>query len=240
MILTGRIRGKPREFRGRLLVNPAGLAINRLGFVATLARKVAEAELPAHLEERLFGSRHGRRATRVVEVIAVPKQTKKGRGKNDKPRGLWRDRICLSCADLDHLVFLPRGDAALTRRARKYSSLSAVVLKWSQARKRYERQGLLVEEEGLERAEGECLADAEVREVRRLRRAEREAELDREYVERFAARVRELVPRCPDGCERVIAEHACRKYSGRVGRSAGAKALDEEAVWLAVQAHVRH
>jgi formylmethanofuran dehydrogenase subunit E len=25
--------------------------------------------------------------------------------------------LCLSCADLDHLVFLPSGDAALTRRA---------------------------------------------------------------------------------------------------------------------------
>lgn len=31
-----------------------------------------------------------------------------------------------------------------------------------------------------------------------------------------------------------------RKYSGRVGRSAAAKALDAEAVRLAVAAHVRH
>src|SRR3954447_11122596 len=53
--------------------------------------------------------------------------------------------LCLACADLDHLLFLPSGDAALTRRARKYSVLTAVVLKWSRARKRYERQGLLVE-----------------------------------------------------------------------------------------------
>jgi len=29
--------------------------------------------------------------------------------------------LCLSCADLDHLVFLSSGDAALTRRAKKYS-----------------------------------------------------------------------------------------------------------------------
>jgi hypothetical protein len=55
--------------------------------------------------------------------------------------------LCLACADLDHLAFLPSGDAALTRRARKHSTLSAVVLKWSRARKRYERQGLLVEEQ---------------------------------------------------------------------------------------------
>ena len=39
---------------------------------------------------------------------------------------------------------------------------------------------------------------------------------------------------------RQIASHACRKYSGRVGRSAAAKRLDEEAVQLAVVAHVRH
>ncbi len=51
--------------------------------------------------------------------------------------------LCLACADLDHLVFLPSGDAPLTRRVRRHSTLSAVVLKWSRARKRYERQGLL-------------------------------------------------------------------------------------------------
>ena len=61
--------------------------------------------------------------------------------------------LCLACADLEHLLFLPAGDAALTRRARKHSTLSAVVLKWSRARKRYERQGLLVETEALEQAE---------------------------------------------------------------------------------------
>lgn len=44
--------------------------------------------------------------------------------------------LCLSCADLDHLIFLPAGDAALTRRARKHSTLVAVVLRWSRARKR--------------------------------------------------------------------------------------------------------
>ena len=64
-----------------------------------------------------------------------------------------KEALCLSCADLDHLLFLPSGDAALTRRARKHSVLSAVVLKWSKARKQYERQGLLVEEEALEKAE---------------------------------------------------------------------------------------
>ncbi|MGZ9224508.1 MAG: DUF2293 domain-containing protein [Anaerolineales bacterium] len=148
--------------------------------------------------------------------------------------------LCLSCADIDHLIFLPSGEAALTRRASKYSTLSAVILKWSHARKRYERQGLLVEEAALQRAEQECLNDADARARRRERETERRAELDQEFVLRFAKRVRELFPNCPVGQERVIAEHACQKYSGRVGRCAGAKSLDEGFIRLAVIAHIRH
>ena len=57
--------------------------------------------------------------------------------------------LCMGCADLDRLEFLPSGDAAVTRRAGKYSMLCAVVVRWSRARKRYERQGILVEPEAL-------------------------------------------------------------------------------------------
>jgi hypothetical protein len=151
-----------------------------------------------------------------------------------------RGALCLTCSDLDHLTFLPPGDAALTRRARKYSTLAAVVLKWSRARKRYERQGLLVEEQALARAEAECLNDAEARARRRDREGERRAELDAGFVARFAARIRQLYPGCPLERPAHIASHACQKYSGRVGRSAAATRLDEEAVQLAVVAHVRH
>ena len=148
--------------------------------------------------------------------------------------------LCLSCADLDHLVYLASGDAALTRRSRKHSTLAAVVLKWSRARKRYERQGVLVEAAALEQAESECLADGEARVRRREREAARRAEMDNQYVERFAEQVRALFPGCAAGKDREIAEHACLKYSGRVGRSAAAKGLDERAVRLAVAAHIRH
>lgn len=148
--------------------------------------------------------------------------------------------LCLACADLDDLVFLPTGDAALTRRARKHSVLSAVVLKFSRTRGRYERQGLLVEENALNQAETECLADAEARARRAERQRERQGELDRSYVEQFARRIRELFPACPPKREAQIAEHACRKYSGRIGRSAAAKSLSEAAVLLAVAAHIRH
>jgi hypothetical protein len=52
-----------------------------------------------------------------------------------------------------------------------------------------------VEEEAIKRAEAECLADGEVRARRREREAERRVQqLDREYIERFAQRVRELFP----------------------------------------------
>lgn len=148
--------------------------------------------------------------------------------------------LCLSCADLDHLVFLPAGDAALTRRTKKYSTLYAVVLKWSRARKRYERQGLLVEEKAADLAEQECLSDQEYRERRREREAIRRAELDLAYINSFAAAIHKVFPHCPEERSQQIAEHACKKYSGRVGRTAAAKAFSEEAVQRAVHAHVRH
>jgi hypothetical protein len=182
----------------------------------------------------------------AIEVFISHRDSTCGECGEDLGRKAWiilredKGALCLSCADLDHLVFLPSGDAALTRRAKKLSTLSAVVLEWSRARKRYERQGLLVEEQALQAAEAECLQDSEARERRRLREGERRSVLDQEYVNRFAQRVRELFPRCPAGIEQVISEHACLKYSGRVGRTAAAKALDEEAVRLAVIAHIRH
>jgi hypothetical protein len=140
--------------------------------------------------------------------------------------------LCLSCADLDHLYFLPTGDAALTRRARKHSTLSAVVLKWSTARKHYERQGLLVEEKALEQAESECLADSEARARRKEREQERRAERDEQYIQTFAQRVRELFPNCPPNREQEIAEHACRKYTARIGRTAAAKSFAPEPIRL--------
>ncbi|MBA3621293.1 MAG: DUF2293 domain-containing protein, partial [Euzebyales bacterium] len=98
--------------------------------------------------------------------------------------------LCLTCADLDHLAFLPAGDATLTRRARKASRLSAVVVRFSRARKRYERQGILVEEHALAEAEASCLADAEARARRRARDEERRREANGELAERLATQIR--------------------------------------------------
>ncbi len=161
----------------------------------------------------------------------------------DKGQFLRMDRerpLCLSCADLDHLFFLESGNTALTRRATKYSTLRAVVVRFSRARKRYERQGVLIEEAALAKAEAECLSDADAREAARTRAAARRAELDTMYVEAFTRRVGELFPACPSSTQEAIAEHACEKYSRRIGRSAAAKDLDASAVTLAVRAHARH
>ena len=148
--------------------------------------------------------------------------------------------LCLSCADMDHLWFLPSGDAAMTRRAKKNSGLSAIVLKWARKRKRYERQGILAEKSAIEQAEKECLADSEQRERRRQREALKREELDQQFVQQFAEKIKKYYPNCPAGREKTIAEHACRKYSGRVGRSKSAKEFSMDAVQLAVFAHIRH
>ncbi|MEH2491506.1 hypothetical protein [Bradyrhizobium sp. AZCC 2230] len=59
---------------------------------------------------------------------------------------------CLRCAGLDDLEFLPAGDALLTRRVKANSTRYAVVVRFSRTRRRYERQGLLVEPHALEDA----------------------------------------------------------------------------------------
>lgn len=147
---------------------------------------------------------------------------------------------CLDCADLGHLVFLPRGDTALTRRSREASGLSAVVVRFNRRKGRYERQGVLVEEAGLARAEARCLADAEARRRRRVRDAARRAAQELRFADAFSAEIRRLFPRCPEDRALAIAEHASVRGSGRVGRSAAGRALSEGAVISAVVAAVRH
>ena len=148
--------------------------------------------------------------------------------------------LCLGCADMDHLVFLPAGNAALSRRAKKASRLAAVVVRFSRTRRRYERQGILVEEAALEQAEAQCLADEDARGRRRERDRERRAGQDLAFQARLAEAVVRLFPRCHSERAEAIARHAGTRGSGRVGRSAAGRALDEEAVRLAVVASVRH
>jgi hypothetical protein len=148
--------------------------------------------------------------------------------------------LCMVCADLAHLEFLARGDTALTRRARKHSTLSAVVVRWSSRRRRYERQGIVAESDAIEKAELECLADADARERRRVRAVVRRDEEDTEFVDELAAAVRAQFPACPPDRAARIARHAGERSSGRIGRTAAGRALDPDAVRLAVVASIRH
>lgn len=148
--------------------------------------------------------------------------------------------LCLGCADLDHLEFLPRGDTALTRRATKHAPLRAVVVQWARARNRYERQGILVAPEAIRRAEHECLDDADLRARQRERAAERRTVEDLKYVGELAQALQALFPRCPPPEIDAIARWTGEKHTGRVGRSAAAKDFDPAALRLAVVAHIRH
>ena len=148
--------------------------------------------------------------------------------------------VCMGCAELDHLVFLPAGDTALTRRAKRASGLSAVVVRFSRTRRRYERQGVLVEEAALVSAEEACLTDDEVRRRRRSRDEARRAAQDLGLQAAFADEISRIFPGCPRERTEAIAHHACIRSSGRVGRSAAGRALRPEAVLAAVVASVRH
>jgi hypothetical protein len=61
---------------------------------------------------------------------------------------------CLNCVGLHDLEFLPAGDALLSRHAKAKSARYAVVVRFSRTRRRYERQGLLVEPSALAEAGG--------------------------------------------------------------------------------------
>lgn len=148
--------------------------------------------------------------------------------------------LCLDCADLGHLEFLASGNTALTRRATKHSPLRAVVVRWARARKRYERQGILVTPEAIDRAETECLADEDQRARQRERAAVRREAEDLAYEASVACKLLEFYPSCPPTEAARISAWTCRKHSGRVGRSAAAKEFDPQALRLAVIAHIRH
>lgn len=148
--------------------------------------------------------------------------------------------LCLPCAGLGDLVYLPSGDATLTRRAGKNSKRSAVVVRFSRSRGRYERQGMLVEEEALAKAEAECVDDAAERARGRMLAAQSRLKTDVRFAAEFTLRILELYPRCPQEEARRIAAHTSVRGSGRVGRTAAGRALHEKPVSLAVRAYVRH
>ena len=148
--------------------------------------------------------------------------------------------LCMQCAGFGDLEYLPAGDMALTRRATKYSERIAVVVRFSRSRKRYERQGILAEIAAIEKAERECVEDADERVAARVRDAERRREEDRKLVVRMTERIGELFPDCPSQELADIAAHTSKRGSGRVGRTQAGRNLEQEPLIAAVRAAIRH
>jgi hypothetical protein len=91
----------------------------------------------------------------VVLIITHEGQCSRCQKELSRSSFLYREAdqsLCMNCAGLDEWVLLPSGNAQLTREAKRECSRYFVVLKFSRAPKRYKRQGLLVEEQGLEKA----------------------------------------------------------------------------------------
>jgi hypothetical protein len=148
--------------------------------------------------------------------------------------------LCLSCADMDHLEFLPSGNVAMTRRSKKHSPLSAIVVRFNARRKRYERQGILVTPTAIDAAEEECNADADQRAARREVAAQRRSQDDNVLIAEMTQRILSQYPGCPPAEANQIAAHTGIRGSGRVGRSAAGRELNPAAIALAVGAWVRH
>jgi hypothetical protein len=138
--------------------------------------------------------------------------------------------ICLDCAGLGHLVFLPAGDAALTRRARKASPQSAVVVRNNRTRQRFERQGILAGNAAIEFAALQCRDEADPD-----ARGERET-----FRDDIAAVIRTQFPGCPVARADAIAYHHALRFSGRAGRGDSERALAPETIRAAVTGSVRH
>lgn len=184
-------------------------------------------------------------ASKDLVVFSIVRDSECSECHGELPRGslLSMEKgapLCMECADLDHLVWLPSGDAALSRRAKKHSKLWAVIVKFSRARRRYERQGLLVEEQALEQAQEECLADEALRQARRERDALRRGDQDVELAQSMQARLMKMFPGCPEKEAESIARHTSVRGSGRVGRSEAGRNLSEDALRAAAVAHIRH
>ncbi len=115
------------------------------------------AVLPAKQRERLDARIRREPETVLFEVLRDSECAECGAalGKGNLLLLETEEPLCLRCARLDDLEYLHRGDAALTRRASRYSGRKAVVVRFSRTRRRYERQGLLLESAAIERARKE-------------------------------------------------------------------------------------
>jgi hypothetical protein len=78
-----------------------------------------------------------------------------------------REALCRTCSKLDDLELIGKGNAKITRLAAKYSTVSYVVMKWSEVWKTYERLGILAEPKAIDKAEEEAQVKLPNRESRK-------------------------------------------------------------------------
>lgn len=147
---------------------------------------------------------------------------------------------CFTCSPYTSATLLPPGDAAMTRRSKKHSEYCGILFTWNKRRKRFERKGQYVEAKAIELAKKECAADETKRAISNEKAAVKRAADDVIYIATFAKSIKKRYPNCPVNREVAIAQHACEKHSGRVGRTAHAKQFDANMIDLAVEAHIRH
>lgn len=147
--------------------------------------------------------------------------------------------ICQNCCGWGGYVWVPSGDATLTRRLGK-SGLAVAVKAWNKRKNRWERRGTLAPEDVLADAQASCAMDEDQRAITREKSRARAAVQDQLYIQAFADALRREFPSMPAEREYAIARHACEKHSGRVGRTAAAKQFDREMMTVAVIAHIRH
>ena len=83
-------------------------------------------------------------------------------------------------------------------------------MKKSAARKRSERQGILVEAEAVRRAEAESAADAEKRAQQQKKAAKRREKEDQAYIAAFAKAIAQQFPGCPKEDAQEIASMPVR------------------------------
>lgn len=99
-------------------------------FDTIIAMGGLEPAVPGMDLEQMIGSVGGGRVATDLKVFITRGEASCEECGEDLGRQAWiflekeKGALCLSCADLDHLVYLPAGDAALTRRSRKHSTLA--------------------------------------------------------------------------------------------------------------------
>lgn len=109
-----------------------------------------DAERERYADPVVFRVRRSTQCAKCKEELGPGRMIKLVEGDGDQ-----RVALCKPCAGLGESFYVPAGNAKLTRLLSKYSKQKHVVVRWSSARKRYERQGVLVELEALNQAEAD-------------------------------------------------------------------------------------